>query len=324
MNQYPASQHTIAPPRFRLYFLHPKFWLTWLMVIVLYIISWLPYSIQLALGRSIGALFYKIMKRRVGICERNLELAYPEKSIHERQQLAKQVFLNAGVALFETGIAWWWPDWRLKRIISVEGLELLEQAKAEGKGVLAILFHFLSLEVHARSAGLFYPAVGLYRPHNNAVMEYLQTKGRNRSNKYMIPKKDVKGMLNALNEGELAGYLPDQDYGRRRAVFIPLFAVPDAATTTGTSIFANHPNCVTMITTLTRRADNQGYVLKFRAPHHPIPTGDDRQDAIHINKELEYEVNRHPGMYMWMHRRFKTRPTPDMNSYYEPSKTTFK
>lgn len=319
MNQtQPASsQHAIDPPKFKAHFLAPKFWATWFMVGLLYLISWLPYRVQLALGAGIGLLLLKIMKRRAQICLRNLALAFPDMPLVERTQITREVFKNSGIALFETGMAWWWPDWRIKRKITLEGTELLEAAKAEGKGVLAILFHFLSLEIHVRSAGLFFPAVGLYRPHNNAVMEYLQTKGRNRSNKYMIPKKDVRGMLNALGEGELSGYLPDQDYGRRRAVFIPLFAVPDAATTTGTSIFANHPNAVTLITTLTRRADKKGYVLTFKKPNHAIPSGDDAEDARRINQELEAAVHDNLSMYMWMHRRFKTRPQPDMPSYYE-------
>lgn len=286
------------------------------MIGVLYLISWLPYRMQLLLGRGLGILFLKLMKKRATICMRNLELAYPEMPIEERTRITREVFKNSGIALFETGMAWWWPDWRVKRKFHVKGQELLQETMAKGQGVFAILFHFLSLELHARCAGLTYPAVGLYRPHNNPLMEYLQTKGRSRSNKYLLPKKDVRGMLNALAQGELAGYLPDQDYGPRRAAFVPLFAVPDAATTTGTSIFANHPNAVTLLCSFHRLPGDKGYVLEFKKPLQSIPSGDDIEDARRINNELEHEVNAHKESYMWMHRRFKTRPEPNMPSYY--------
>lgn len=308
--------YPVAPPRFEARFLLPKYWGTWLMVSILYLASWLPYRLQLMLGRGLGLLLLRLMPRRAHICLRNLALAYPEMPQAEREQITRDVFKNSGIALFETGMAWWWPDWRIRRKVSIKGYHLLAEATAKKQGVLAILFHFLSLEIHARSAGLFYPAVGLYRPHNNPVMEYLQTKGRSRSNKYLLPKKDVRSMYNALGEGELAGYLPDQDYGRHRSVFVPLFAVPDAATTTGTSLFANHPNAVTLISTLTRLPKGQGYELEFKKPLQPIPSGDDTEDARRINKELEQAVMANRSMYMWMHRRFKTRPEPEMASYY--------
>jgi len=307
---------SVQPPRFEARFLLPRFWPTWLMIGILYLISWLPYRLQLILGRGVGLLFLRTMKKRVNICMRNLELAYPDMPLKERTRITREVFKNSGIALFETGMAWWWPDWRVKRKVTVKGYDLLKETMANGQGVFAILFHFLALEMHARCAGLFYPAVGLYRPHNNPLMEYLQTKGRSRSNKYLLPKKDVRGMLDALADGELAGYLPDQDYGRNRAVFVPLFAVPDAATTTGTSIFANHPNAVTLICTLDRLPGAKGYVLEFKKPLQQIPSGDDTEDAKRINQELEVAVNANREMYMWMHRRFKTRPQPEMESYY--------
>ncbi|RUO20006.1 lipid A biosynthesis lauroyl acyltransferase [Aliidiomarina iranensis] len=311
-----AAEHSVEMPRFRLYFLHPKFWPTWLLISILYLISWLPYRLQILLGKGLGKLLFKLLPKRVKVARRNLELAYPDYPVAKRETMLRANFANNGIALFETGMAWWWPDWRMKRKLKVEGVEFLDQAEAEGKGVFLILFHFLSLEVHARMFGLVKPSVGLYRPHNNALMEYLQTKGRNRSNKYMIRKKDVRGMLNALNSGEVCGYLPDQDYGRNRSVYVPLFAVPDAATTTGTSLFAAGANCTTLITTIERLPGGKGYKLAIMPPQQPIPSGDETEDARRINKEVERAVSQCPEAYMWVHRRFKTRPDESMPSYY--------
>lgn len=298
----------------------PKYWPTWLLIGLLYTLSWLPFGVQLWLGRRLGELFYRIMNKRVRVARRNLELCYPDQSDAERERLIKENFRNTGIALFETGMAWWWPNWRVHRKVQVEGLELVTQALAEKKGVFVLLFHFLDLEVHARIVGKYHPAVGLYRPHNNALMEYLQTKGRSRSNRYLVRKKDIRGLLQALEDGELCGYLPDQDYGRNRSVFVPLFSVPDAATTTGTSIFANHPNAVTLISTCERLPGTQGYKIKFYEPAQAIPSGSDEEDARRVNQEVERAVATMPEMYMWMHRRFKTRPDASMPSYYDKMK----
>lgn len=307
----------IEQPTFKFYFLHPKFWLTWLGVLILYTVSWLPYRMQLAMGRGLGLLFKKVMPRRVNIARTNLKLCFPEYSDDSIEELVTENMKNTGIAYFEVGMAWWWPDWRIRRKLHIHGEENLRKAQEDGSGVLLLLFHFLSLEVHARLHGFVEPAVGLYRPHNNAVMEFLQTRGRARSNKYMIQRKDVKGMLKALSKGDIAGYLPDQDYGRRRTEFVKFFEVPDASTTTGTMLFAKAPNCKVLVSRCVRRKDGTGYDLYYEPALEAFPTGDDKVDARYVNTLVEDAVKKAPEQYLWVHRRFKTRPEPDMPSYYQ-------
>lgn len=309
----------IEPPKFKFYFLHPKFWLTWLGVFILYSVSWLPYRLQLAMGRGLGLLFKKLMPRRVNIARTNLKLCFPEYSNEKIETLLTENMKNTGIAYFEVGMAWWWPSWRIKRKLHVHGEEHLRQAQEDGSGVLLLLFHFLSLEVHARLHGFVEPAVGLYRPHNNAVMEFLQTRGRGRSNKYMIQRRDVKAMMRSLTEGEIAGYLPDQDYGRRRVEFVKFFEVPDASTTLGTMLFARNPNCKVMVSRCVRRDDGSGYDLFYEPPLENFPTGDKKADAERVNGLVEDAILKAPAQYLWVHRRFKTRPEPDMPSYYQSS-----
>lgn len=309
--------NVIEKPRFELRFLLPKYWLTWLSVGILYTISWLPYSWQLGMGRVLGRLFYRFVPRRAHIARRNLELCFPDKSADEIEGLVKKNLENTGIAFFETGMAWWWPDWRIRRKLHVSGVEHLKAAQRDDKGVLLLLFHFLSLEVHARLHGFVQPAVGLYRPHNNAVMEFLQTRGRGRSNKYLIPRTDVRSMLEALNRGEIAGYLPDQDYGRKRTVFAPLFAVEHASTTTGTLLFASNANCSVVPVTCFRRDDGRGYDMTFYPAFDNFPTGDDVADVTRINRMIEFAIQQKPDQYMWIHRRFKTRPNQDDPDLYQ-------
>jgi len=312
-----VSKNKVLQPDFKISFLLPKYWLTWLGVIILYTISWLPYKFQLMLGRILGRLLYKIGSSRKKVAMRNLELCFPEMLEAERIRILKKNFENTGIALFETGMGWWWPDWRVRRKTKVVGLEHLEKAHQEGKGVLLLTMHYLSVEINCRGIGTGHPMVVFYRPHNNQLMEFFQFRGRGRSNKYMLGKRDVKGLMKALRDKEVCVYLPDQDYGRNRSLFVPFFAVPDAATTTGTLIFARQKNIQNHILVPTRNDDGTGYTLEIKPMLENFPTGDDETDVIRINQELEKAILFKPEQYMWLHRRFKTRPNKEDPSLYK-------
>ena len=310
------SKNKVLQPDFKLAFLSPKYWLTWLGVIILYSISWLPYKWQLGLGRLIGRLLFKIGSKRKHVADTNLKLCFPEMSEQERQHILKKNFENTGIALLETGMGWWWPNWRVKSKINIIGLEHIEEAQKQGKGVLLLAMHYLSVEINCRGIGSGHPMVVFYRPHNNQLMEYFQFRGRGRSNKYMLGKRDVKGLLRALKDGEACIYLPDQDYGRSRSIFVPFFAVPEAASTTGTLIFARQKNTQTHMIIPTRNDDGSGYTLEIKPMLENFPTGDDTADVLRVNQELEKAILVKPEQYMWLHRRFKTRPNEDDPSLY--------
>lgn len=306
----------IQSPPFQLSLLHPRYWLLWLMLGLAYLLSWLPYSWLMALGRGLGLLTFKLLKSRRRIASRNLELCFPEKTATERAELLQENARQTGCALIETIIGWWWPDWRFKKLAHFDGFEHIQAELAKGKGVLLLATHMLHLEAAGRVIGLTHPSVGFYRPHNNALMEFFMYRGRIRSNKYMIGKRDVKGLIEALNKGEICFYLPDQDYGRKRAVFVPFFAVPDTASTTGTTLFAKAANCSVVPVHTQSLPGNQGYRVQALPALQNFPSGDDVADITLVNQCVEQAVLQAPGQYMWLHRRFKTRPSESDPSYY--------
>jgi len=312
-----VSRNKVLQPNFKLSFLLPKYWLTWLGVVILYTISWLPYKLQLSLGRLIGRLLYLIGSSRKKVAIKNLELCFPNMSANERQHMLKRNFENTGIALLETGMGWWWPNWRVKRKVTFKGLEHVRKAQQEGKGILLLTMHYLSVEISCRAIGYGQPMVVFYRPHNNQLMEFFQFRGRGRSNKYMLGKRDVKGLMKALKDGESCVYLPDQDYGRNRSLFVPFFAVQDAATTTGTLLFARQKNAVSIMLTPTRNEDGSGYTVEFSPVLEGFPTDNDENDLIRVNQELEKAILKKPEQYMWLHRRFKTRPNKEDASFYK-------
>jgi KDO2-lipid IV(A) lauroyltransferase len=304
-----------APP-FSLALLHPRYWLLWLALGLAYLISWLPYSWLMALGRGLGRLSFKLLKSRSRIAKRNLELCFPDMSAIVRDELLQRNAEETGCAALETLIGWWWPAWRVRQIAHFNGYEHIQAELAQGKGVLLLAPHMLHLEVAGRVFGQTHPSIGFYRPHNNALMEFFMYRGRSRGNKYMIGKRDVKALLRALNDGEVCFYLPDQDYGRNRALFAPFFAVPDTATTTGTLLFAKSANCAVVPIYTSKLPNNQGYQIEALPALTDFPGTDEYAAICRVNQWVEQAILKHPEQYMWVHRRFKTRPDPDGPSLY--------
>ncbi|XOY30996.1 Kdo(2)-lipid IV(A) acyltransferase [Proteus cibi] len=310
----------IKSPPFKKSFLLPKYWLTWFGIGLLYILVLLPYPVIYWLGTRLGRFSKVFLKKRVQIAERNLELCFPQMPKSEREALVNKNFESVGMGLFETGMAWFWPEWRVKRWFKVSGLEHLKKVKNSGQGILLIGIHFLTLELGARIFGICNPGVGVYRPNDNPVMDWLQTWGRLRSNKFMLDRKDVKGMIRSLKAGEIIWYAPDHDYGPRKSVFVPLFAVDKAATTTGTYILAKTSNPALIPFTPKRLPEGKGYELIISPPVADFPIDNEENTAKAMNKVVEQEILRAPDQYMWLHRRFKTRPEGEASLYNEIKK----
>ncbi|UAA37667.1 LpxL/LpxP family Kdo(2)-lipid IV(A) lauroyl/palmitoleoyl acyltransferase [Paraneptunicella aestuarii] len=303
-----------APP-FELKLLHPKYWLLWFFIAIAYLISWLPYPVLKLIGKGLGKLLGKLGKKRVAIARRNIELSFPDMPEKEREAMLAANLENAGMAMVETMMGWWWPDWRIKGISRIEGYEHVEAVLAKGKGVLGLAVHNMTLEVGCRVAGLQKPSVGFYRPHDNPVMEFLQYRGRARSNNYLISKRDLKSLFKALDDGEVTFYLPDQDYGPHNSAFAPLFAVQDVATTLGPVIIVQRSNCETVFINSFR--DDKGYVIKYSPGLKDFPDQDDKINARKINERVEELIMEAPEQYLWMHKRYKTRQDADAPSRYD-------
>ncbi|RJT46385.1 kdo(2)-lipid IV(A) palmitoleoyltransferase [Rahnella woolbedingensis] len=304
----------MTSPRFRASFLHPRYWLTWFGLGVLFLLVQLPYPVLNRLGLWLGRTSMRFLKRRVSITRRNLQLCFPELPSDQVEARIVSNFESLGMGLLETGMAWFWSDARVKRWFDVSGLHNLKKAQENKQGVLVIGVHFMSLELGGRAMGLCQPMMAMYRPHNNKAMEFVQTWGRMRSNKAMLDRKDLRGMVHALKKGEAVWFAPDQDYGPRGSVFAPLFAVDQAATTSGTFMLARlaKPALVTVV--LVRKALGKGYELVIQPQLQDYPIDDEMAAAAYMNRVIEKEIMRAPDQYLWLHRRFKTRPagTPSL------------
>ncbi|HGJ5875275.1 MAG TPA: Kdo(2)-lipid IV(A) acyltransferase [Arsenophonus sp.] len=293
---------------FKISYLHPRYWLTWLGIGVLYLLVLLPYPVIYWLGTRLGRLAKHLLKKRLQITKHNLELCFPDMSANQRQQIINKNFESVGMGLFETGMAWFWSDRRIQRWFTIKGQENIQKIQQTGQGIIVVGIHFLTLELGARIFGILNPGIGVYRPNDNPVMDWLQTWGRLRSNKFMIDRKDIRGMIHHLKQGEILWYAPDHDYGPRKSVFVPFFAVKHTATTIGTYILAKLANPAMIPFTPKRLAKANGYELLIQPAITHFPQQDEISTATFMNKLIEKEIMQAPEQYMWLHRRFKTRP----------------
>lgn len=303
-------------PQFRVYFLHPRFWLLWLGMGLLWLLVQLPYRWLLVLGRGLGWLMYHLAGARRHIIERNLELCFPQLSAAARQSLLRENFASTGMAFFETAMGWFWSRRRLAGLAHIEGLELLKQAQADGQGVILMAMHFTTLEIGAALLGQVHTIDGMYREHKNPAFDYIQRRGRERHNldATAIERDDVRSMLKVLRSGRAIWYAPDQDYGAQHSVFVPLFGI-QAATVTATSKFARLGKAIVVPFTQCRLADGRGYQLTIHPPLADFPGESEEADCLRINQWIETAIGQHPEQYLWAHRRFKTRPPGEPKLY---------
>lgn len=297
--------------------LHFSMWGAWAAIISLYlIVTVLPYKLTMALGRFIGRLMHKLLKPRRYVVSTNIKLAFPEMSETERQALEKRIFENAGMAVFETGIAWFWPDWRIKRLLIVDEqeLKLAQELAKQNTRTIAFTCHMVTLEIGARLYALaIKPGIGVYRSSDHPVWEYIQVKGRLRSNLALIDRNDVRSMVKAVMKGYPIWYAPDQDYGLNSSVFVPFFGVDKACTVTGLHDLARIKDVKVQPFWLVR--EDKGYRLRVLPPLENFPTQDEVADTRLGNQYVEQMINSDRAQYLWMHRRFKTTPEGESSRY---------
>ena len=152
-------------------FLAAKHWPTWIALGFLRTCTLLPYRLQMAIGRFLGHLSYVLIPRRRHIVETNIRLAFPELNEEEQKELVKKTFASTGMGIFETAMAWWGSQRRLQSMVNIKGIEHLQKALAQGKGVILLSAHFTSLELSGRFLCFNQPFKVTYKRAQKPIME---------------------------------------------------------------------------------------------------------------------------------------------------------
>jgi len=239
-----------------------------------------------------------------------LRLCFPELGETERDELELQVFEGMGIAVFETLWTWLGNQHNDPEHVSrtrIEGLDILRAAKNEGRGVLLIGAHLMALDTIAAGLARKITVDVIYRYNKNPVIERLMVNGRSRYFPNVIEREDARGILQSLKDGNILWYAADQDYGAKHSVFADFFGVP-AATITGTARLAKFRGSPVVIMSQYRDRAAHSWLVRFERGPENYPSGNAQADAQSINDAIEQAVRRSPEQYLWLHRRFKTRP----------------
>ena len=287
----------------------------WISVGVLWLLHWLPLPLQAALGNALGWLLSLKPGKRRRVVATNLALCFPDTPEPVRQHWLRQTFQASMRAVLEHGILWWGSEARVRRLIQVDNPEA-----ALGDGVRPVIWlapHFVGLDMGGVRLTMDRQIASIYAPAKDPVTDKYMRHGRTRfSDIVLIARTEgIKSTLNVIKSGLPFYYLPDQDHGRHNAVFVPFFGVA-AATVSALPRLAKltHAQIVPVITR--QLPGGRGYRVHFYPPWDNYPSGDLEADVARMNAFIEERIREMPEQYLWLHRRFKTRP-PGEASLYE-------
>ena len=279
------------------------------------LVALLPYRALHALGRLLGKLTQRLPGERRRIAQRNLEICFPELDAAERSRLLQATLADLGMMLVEFAFAWMGRDRALARVpCTVEGLEHLDLCRKNGQGVLLVGAHFSHLELCARLVSQRIRIAGMYRVMDNPVFEATVLRARLHYAEAMFTKDELLATVKYLRRGGALWYAPDQDMRGKDSVFVPFFGI-EAATITATHHLARLSGAAVIPFFHRRLPDGRGYALRLEAPLDNFPTRDAVADTARINTQIERMVREAPEQYLWVHKRFKSRPPGEAPLY---------
>ncbi|MBS0557802.1 MAG: LpxL/LpxP family Kdo(2)-lipid IV(A) lauroyl/palmitoleoyl acyltransferase [Proteobacteria bacterium] len=287
--------------------LSPRHWPSWIGLGVVRLTAKLPYRALRGLGRGLGALTARLPGARRRVAQRNLELCFPEMTDSQRAQLLHRNLADLGMMLVEFAFAWFGSDRAIARVpCAIEGLEHLQACRAQGRGVLLVGAHFSHLELCARLVSQRIRIAGMYRVMDDPVFERAVLAARLRYADAMFAKDELRASVKYLKRGGTLWYAPDQDMRGKDCVFAPFFGV-SASTLTATHHLARLSGAA-VIPFFHRREPRGGYTIRLQAPLEDFPSSDIVADTARVNERIEAMVREAPEQYLWVHKRFKTRP----------------
>jgi KDO2-lipid IV(A) lauroyltransferase len=301
-------------PAWWLPYLGPRFWPTWLLFGFMRLVTWLPFPWQMTVGSLIGRLAYHLARSRRHIAEVNIRLCFTELDANQVDERVKAHFLSVGKGLVETALCWWGRKSQLQKKRILLGGEHLQRGLEQGKGVILLSAHFTTLELGGRLLALDTPFHVLYRQHKNPLFESVMQRARKHRFEKAIPRNNARALLASLKDNMPVWYAPDQNHAGPQSVFVPFFGVP-AATLAATSRLAKISGAAVVPFFQMRLPGNQGYLLILCPALADFPGNDPETDTARINRLLEAVIRERPEQYLWLHRRFKTRPEDEPYPY---------
>ena len=289
----------------------------WLFV---HIVRMLPRRLARVVGAAIGAITFHTLGRlrRVGV--RNLTLAFPEKTAEEREVILRHTYRNLGYLLAEFCLMPGYTAESASRFIRYEGLENYQRAQEKGKGVLVLTGHLGAWELSSFYHSLMGRPMGMViRRLDNPLVDTFVNRIRCLHGNRVIHKDDfARGLIASMRAGETVGILMDTNMTPPQGVFVPFFGIT-ACTASGMARVAAKTGAAVVPGFLLWEEREQRYVLRFGQELEVVQTEDAEGDALAntatFTAAIEGYVRGYPEQWLWMHRRWKTRPPGEEGVY---------
>jgi KDO2-lipid IV(A) lauroyltransferase len=273
----------------------------------------LPRPLARAIAISVAHAIYRFHGRLRAVGMRNLELAFPEMPAPERKRILKGEFTSLGRQLAEVCLFPRYTRENIDQVVVYDGFEHFQSAFARGRGVLFVTAHLGGWELSAFAHSLHgHPLHIVMRPLDNPYVDRLVHHYRTMHGNTTVAKDDsVRGLLGAMKTGGTVGILMDTNMTPPQGVFVPFFGIP-ACTASGLARIALRTDAAVVPGFTVWDEQLKKYRLRFDAAVELIRTGDDNADIVsntaRFTATIEDYVRRYPDQWLWVHRRWKTRP----------------
>ena len=281
--------------------------------VILHGVRLLPHWLALKGAKAVGAIAYAVLPHLRRHAEANLRLAFPELSEAERQRIKRGTFRNLGRLLGEVSQFPKLNRQNIESVVSYVGLENYLKAEASGRGVILLTGHIGAWELSVFAHSIYgHPMSFLARRVDNPLVEQLAEANRTRFGNRSIDKKNsVREVLKTLKSGGVVGILADLNASREEGVFCDFFGIP-ACTTAGVATLALRTGAVVLPGYIVWDEASKIHRLHFEPPVETINTGNRDEDVqantANYTKVIESIVRRYPDQWLWIHRRWRTRP----------------
>lgn len=258
------------------------------------------------LARLIGPAVERFNRRERDVTLINLAQAYPELERDQRRRLARRSLTHSSATMLELGFAWMGRAERIEASIhAVEGRELLDEARQQGRGVIVLAPHFGNWEVLNFWLSSHFPFTAMYEPPKLKALDGATRHGRERQGATLVPTnpRGVASLLKALRRSEAIGILPDQEPDWGSGVFAPFFTRNAYTATLLPKLVARTEARV--VTGVAMRTPGQGFVIHFLPADERVYSGDDITSATGVNACVEAAIALDPAQYQWEYKRYR-------------------
>lgn len=298
-------------------FLSPLYWPTWTGILLVWLLSRLPFEWQLKLGSALGTSLYFLLPGRRKVCHINLQLAFPDLSEKARTTLAREVYRNIGYTVAEMATLWFHPLEKIEHRFKLIGQDNLDQALSAGHGIILLQAHFSTLEIcGAWIASRIPGSAALVDEPKNPLYAALLMNRRTRYIDKIIDNRDVRTMIRHLKAGGLVWYSPDQSVKKRDGGIESRFFGQTVLTTPGTSRMARMTGAKVLPYLPVRARQPGHYELHISPLLEDFPGASPQDDTETINRLFETHIRQYPAQYFWVHKRFK-RPSKELPNLYQ-------